>query len=203
MAGNLIIVSAPSGAGKTTLVAAVIKRVAHAMPSISFTARSRRSGETDGIDYHFVGPDEFDAMIARGDFLEWAEVHGNRYGTSRSLVEQLLGREMDVILTIDVQGAANARALYPEAIAVFVLPPSYAALVERLHGRGANATSDVQLRLLNGRREVEQFRNFDYLIINDDLERATDELRAIIIAARCRRERRAALAENILRTFVR
>jgi guanylate kinase len=202
MAGNLIIVSAPSGAGKTTLVAAVIQRVEHVMPSISFTARSRRMGERDGIDYHFVGPDEFDAMIARGEFLEWAVVHGNRYGTSRSVVEQLRNREMDVILTIDVQGAANARALYPEALTVFVLPPSYAALVDRLRGRGSNETEDVQLRLLNGRREIEQFRHFDYLVINDDLGRATDELSAIIVAARCRRERRSALAENILMTFV-
>jgi guanylate kinase len=203
MSGNLLIVSAPSGAGKTTLVAAVIQRLEHVMPSISFTARSRRRGETDGADYHFVGPDEFDAMIARGEFLEWAEVHGNRYGTSRSVVEQLLSRELDVILTIDVQGAAKARALYPEAITVFVLPPSYAALVDRLRGRGANAISDLQLRLLNGRTEIEQFRHFDYLVINDDLGRATEELTAIIVAARCRRERRAAIAENILMTFVR
>jgi guanylate kinase len=203
MAGNLIIVSAPSGAGKTTLVAAVIRRLDQVMPSVSYTARSRRVGETDGVDYHFVGPDEFDAMIARDEFLEWAEVHGNRYGTSRSVVEQLLGRDMDVILTIDVQGAANARALYPQAITVFVLPPSYAALVDRLRGRGANETSDLRLRLLNGRSEIEQFRYFDYLVINDDLGRATEELAAIIMAARCRRERRATVAENILMTFMR
>src|SRR4029450_11592194 len=100
MAGNLIIVSAPSGAGKTTLVAAVTRRLEHLVPSVSFTARSRRTGETDGLDYHFVGPDEFEAMIARDEFLEWAEVHGNRYGTSRSVVEQLLSSGMDVILTI-------------------------------------------------------------------------------------------------------
>jgi guanylate kinase len=202
MAGNLIIVSAPSGAGKTTLVAAVVRRLDRVKPSISFTARSRRTGETDGVDYHFVGPDEFDAMVSRGEFLEWAEVHGNRYGTSRSVVEQLLNQEMDVILTIDVQGAANARALYPGAITVFVLPPSYAALVDRLRGRGANVSSEVQLRLLNGRTEIEQFRYFDYLVINDDLQRATAELAAIIVAARCRRERRAAIAERILTTFV-
>jgi guanylate kinase len=203
MIGNLIIVSAPSGAGKTTLVAAVIRRLEHVRPSISFTARSQRTGETDGLDYHFVGPDEFDAMIARGEFLEWAEVHGNRYGTSRSVVEELLSSGMDVILTIDVQGAANARALYPEAITIFVLPPSYAALVDRLRGRGANATSDLRLRLLNGRSEIEQFRHFDYLVINDDLGLATEELTAIIVAARCRRERRATVAENILTTFMR
>ncbi|MDX2040280.1 MAG: guanylate kinase [Acidobacteriota bacterium] len=201
MIGNLIIVSAPSGAGKTTLVSEVLNRDARIKPSVSFTSRQPRNGEENGVHYHFVSADEFRAMIERGDFLEWAEVHGNLYGTSRRLVEQLRGEGNDVILTIDVQGAEQARKLFPDAVGVFILPPSYQTLLDRLDTRGANGQDDLQLRLRNALDELAQYRNFDYVIINDDLAAATNELTAIILAERCRRARRSELAEQIINTF--
>ena len=149
MNGNLIIVSAPSGAGKTTLVSEVLKRDNRIKPSVSFTSRRPRNSEQNGVHYNFVAPDEFRAMIERGDLLEWAEVHGNFYGTSRRLVEQLQGEGFDVILTIDVQGAEQARALFPNAVGVFILPPSYQTLLDRLDTRGANSSEDLQTRLRN------------------------------------------------------
>src|SRR5215831_8444364 len=144
MIGNLFIVSAPSGAGKTTLVGAVVAADTRIRESVSFTSRPARMGEADGVHYHFVSRAEFEAMIERGDFLEWAEVHGNLYGTSRRQVEELRAAGYDVVLTIDVQGAAQARALFPDAVGVFVLPPSRKTLLERLETRGANAAEDLQ-----------------------------------------------------------
>jgi guanylate kinase len=201
MAGNLIIVSAPSGAGKTTLVANVLQRVEGVRASISYTARAMRPGEEPGVHYHFVTRAEFERMIKRGEFLEWAEVHGNLYGTSRQQVEQLLASGADVMLVIDVQGAANARRLYPEATSIFILPPSYEALLARLKMRGANHEHDLELRLRNAQRELAQYRHFDYLVINDDLEQATQELASIIVAERCRRRVRTREAERVLNTF--
>lgn len=201
MIGNLIIVSAPSGAGKTTLVSQVLNRDTRIKPSVSFTSRTPREGEENGVHYNFVSADEFRAMIARGDLLEWAEVHGNLYGTSRRLVERLRSEGSDVILTIDVQGAEQARALFPDAVGVFILPPSYQTLLDRLDMRGANGAEDLQLRLRNALDELAQYQNFDYLIINDDLQQATSELAAIILAERCRRQRRGETAEQIIKTF--
>ena len=201
MSGNLIIVSAPSGAGKTTLVANVLKRVDRLLSSVSYTARAPRRGEEHGVHYHFVARPEFEAMVERGEFLEWAEVHDNLYGTSRRMVEELRAGGADVVLTIDVQGAANARRVFPDAVSVFILPPSYAALAERLEARGANQSDDLQVRLRNARQELAQYRHFDYLVLNDDIEQATRELAAIIVAERCRRRARAAVAEQIVQTF--
>ena len=201
MTGNLIIVSAPSGAGKTTLVAEVVRRVAGVRSSISCTARARRAGEEHGVDYFFVGREEFGAMAARGEFLEWAEVHGNLYGTPRRPIDETLARGEDMILTIDVQGAASARRAFPDAVSVFILPPSYRTLTERLETRGANAAEDLRLRLRNARHELAQYREFDYLVVNEDLARAAAELAAVIVAARCRRARRAPVADRILATF--
>lgn len=197
MNGNLIIVSAPSGAGKTTLVSEVLKRDNRIKPSVSFTSRRPRNGEQNGVHYNFVAPDEFRTMIERGDLLEWAEVHGNFYGTSRRLVEQFRGEGFDVILTIDVQGAEQARALFPDAIGVFILPPSYQTLLDRLDTRGANGSEDLQTRLRNAVDELAQYKNFDYAIINDDLNQATNELAAIILAERCRRQRHNELSDKL------
>src|SRR5262249_36694034 len=147
MNGNLIIVSAPSGAGKTTLVAGALDRDGWAQPSISFTSRRRRASEEQGVHYHFVSRAEFEAMIANGDFLEWAEVHGNLYGTSRRAVEEIQSSGSDVILTIDIQGAAQARKLFPDAISVFIMPPSLDALTRRLESRGTDTAQDRRLRL--------------------------------------------------------
>jgi len=201
MKGNLIIVSAPSGAGKTTLVGEALKRDNQVKTSISFTSRLARTGEEQGVHYHFVSRAEFEAMIADGDFLEWAEVHGNLYGTSRRVVEEARAAGFDVILTIDIQGAAQARNLFPGAIGVFVMPPSLDALAERLENRGTDTVDDQQLRLNNALHEIEQHVNFDYVVINDDLNRAIDELAAIITAERCRLKRRSEIIARILKTF--
>lgn len=201
MQGNLIIVSAPSGAGKTTIVGEALKRDRQVRPSVSYTSRAPRADEENGVHYHFVSREEFDAMIARGDFLEWAEVHGRLYGTSRRQVEDLRAEGFDVILTIDVQGAATARAMFPEAVSVFILPPAFETMVQRLNVRGANATGDLQVRLKNAQAEIAESNNFDYIVINDDLDRAVGELASIIVAERCRRTRRYATVEQILKTF--
>lgn len=201
MNGNLIIVSAPSGAGKTTLVAGALDRDNRVRPSISYTSRRPRAGEKQGVHYHFVSRAEFEAMIANGDFLEWAEVHGNLYGTSRRAVEETRSKGLDAILTIDIQGAAQARKLFPDAVSVFIMPPSLDALAERLENRGTDTAHDRRLRLNSALREMEQYVNFDYVVINDDLNRAIDELVAIITAERCRLERRREIAARILQTF--
>jgi guanylate kinase len=201
MVGNLIIVSAPSGAGKTTLVAGALDRDHRVRPSISFTSRRPRAGEEQGVHYHFVSRSEFEEMIANGDFLEWAEVHGNLYGTSRRAVEEIRFSGSDVILTIDIQGAAQARKLFPDAISVFIMPPSLEALTRRLENRGTDTAYDLRVRLDSALHEMEQYVNFDYVVINDDLNRAIDELGAIITAERLRLDRRREIAERILRTF--
>jgi guanylate kinase len=201
MFGNLIIVSAPSGAGKTTLVAGALGRDNRAQPSISFTSRRPRAGEEQGVHYYFVSRAEFEAMIANGDFLEWAEVHGNLYGTSRRAVEEIRSSGSDVILTIDIQGAAQARKLFPDAVSVFIMPPSLDALTLRLESRGTDTAHDRRLRLDSALHEMEQYVNFDYVVINDDLDRAIDELVAIITAERCRTALRSEIAERILQTF--
>jgi len=201
MHGNLIIVSAPSGAGKTTLVSRTLERIEGVRPSISYTARTPRPGEEDAAHYHFVTRAEFERMIAGEEFLEWAEVHGNLYGTSRRFVAEQLEAGFDVLLTIDVQGAATCRSLFPEAIGVFILPPSRAVLEARLEGRGANHGDDLKMRIANARTELSEYRYFDYLVINDDIDQAIAELVAIIRAERCRCERRSAIGERILKDF--
>jgi guanylate kinase len=201
MNGNLIIVSAPSGAGKTTLVAGALRRDSRARPSISFTSRRQRAGEEQGVHYHFISRAEFEEMIANGDFLEWAEVHGNLYGTSRRAVEEIRSSGSDVILTIDIQGAEQARKLFHDAVSVFVMPPSLDALARRLESRGTDTAQDRRLRLDSALQEMEQYVNFDYVVINDDLDRAIDELVAIITAERCRTSRRRETAARILQTF--
>jgi guanylate kinase len=202
MKGNLIIVSAPSGAGKTTLVNDVVRRDQRVKSSISYTSRSPRAGEVDGVDYHFVSVDIFKRMIERGDFLEWAEVHGNLYGSSRHAVEEYRSAGFDVVLTIDVQGAATARDLYPEAINIFILAPSYQDLIKRLSRRGGDSSDDLKLRMQNALDEIKQYDEFDYVVINDDLNRATDELAAIILSERCRTRRRKQAVEQILCTYI-
>jgi guanylate kinase len=201
MRGNLIIISAPSGAGKTTLVGEALKRVPRVAPSVSYTARAPRPGEEQGAHYRFVSRAEFEAMIACGELLEWAEVHGNLYGTPRAPVEALLAAGNDVLLTIDVQGAEQTRRLFPASVSVFILPPSFQALLERLDKRGVNGPQDLQIRLRNALDELAHCASFTYVLINEDLEQAANELAAIIIAERCRAERRRATVESIRQTF--
>lgn len=201
MAGNLIILSAPSGAGKTTLVKEIRQRFQGVGASVSYTSRPARPGEVNGRDYHFVTPEKFRAMVENGDFLEWAEVHSNLYGTSHQVVRQLLAEGLDVILTIDVQGAAQARQIFPWALSVFLLPPSLAVLIERLYNRGSAQPDDLRLRLANARRELLQYKEYDFLIVNQELESAIREFEAILIAARCRQVNRTEAVERLLQEF--
>ena len=188
--GKLFILSAPSGAGKTTLLKRVMADLPGLAFSVSHTTRLPRAGEQDGVDYHFVSRAQFEAMRDQGVFLEWAEVHGNLYGTSRPAVLAQLATGLDVILDIDVQGAAILResAAIPAA-SLFISPPSLPELERRLRGRGTDSEETVLLRLKNARQEMQAAVDYEYLIINDRLEQAVDTLRAIVIAERSRGHR--------------
>ncbi|HJZ70019.1 MAG TPA: guanylate kinase [Blastocatellia bacterium] len=199
--GNLIVVSAPSGAGKTSLAERVLKQVPNLRFSISYTTREARGAEQHGVDYYFVSEDEFQAMRDRGEFLESAEVHGHLYGTREKQVEDLLAAGFDVMLDIDVQGAEQVRRRVPEAISIFVLPPSRDVLESRLLTRNLNEPGDIEQRLRNGATEVQLYERFDYVIVNDDLDRALVQLEAIIIAERCRPGRQSNRIESIIDTF--
>lgn len=193
--GTLFVVSAPSGAGKTSLVRAMLEQDPLLTVSVSHTTRPRRSGETDGVNYHFVDRDRFETMLAGGAFLEHAEVFGNFYGTSAAWVEGTLEQGRDVILEIDWQGAAQIRARLPETVSIFVLPPSLAALEERLRGRGQDEDAVIRRRLAEARAEMAHHVDYDYLVVNDDFETAAADLLAIARAVRLvrpRQERRLA-----------
>ena len=183
-AGNLFIVAAPSGAGKTTLVRLLLEREPAIRLSISFTTRAPRPGEADGREYNFVTVDAFRGMISRGEFLEWAEVHGNFYGTSRKWIAERLAEGADVLLEIDWQGAQQVREQFPEAIGVFVLPPSMEELTRRLTGRGTDSAAVIEHRLAAAAAEMRHVGEFDYVIINDRLEQALADLCAVAHAAR-------------------
>ncbi|MDR0777311.1 MAG: guanylate kinase [Azonexus sp.] len=186
MAGNLYVVAAPSGAGKTTLVRLLLEHEPAVRLSISTTTRAPRPGEADGREYHFVDAAAFRAMIDRHDFLEWAEVHGNFYGTSQKWIAEQLAAGADVLLEIDWQGAQQVRAQFPQAIGVFVLPPSMEELARRLSERGTDSNEVVARRLAAAQAEMRHVGEFDYAIINDRLEQALEELRAVVRASRLR-----------------
>jgi guanylate kinase len=199
--GLLFIVSAPSGAGKTTLVERLVEQTPHLKMSRSYTSRRAREGEVDGVDYNFIARDRFEAMIAAGDFLEWADVFGNLYGTCASDTESLLTAGNDVVLVIDVQGARKVRSRGIQTTTVFVMPPSFEILEQRLRGRSKDAEEAIQCRLRVAREEVASFVDYDYLVVNDELTAAVDRLRSIVIAERARRQRMRDEAEKIVRTF--
>ncbi|MCL2020977.1 MAG: guanylate kinase [Betaproteobacteria bacterium] len=185
MSGLLFIVSAPSGAGKTTLVRHLLTQMASLSLSISTTTRVPRVGEVDGRDYHFTDEASFRARIEAGDFLEWAKVHGNYYGTSRRRIEEAGRKGLDTLLEIDWQGAEQVRKAMPNtSIGIFVLPPSLEALADRLAGRGTDSPEVIQKRLAAAREEMRHAQEFEYVIINDVLETALDNLIAIVHAAR-------------------
>ena len=188
--GDLFIVSAPSGAGKSTILRSLFAQMEGLSFSVSHTTRPMRAGEVEGKDYFFVSRQEFREMVSRGAFLEWAEVHGNLYGTSRSNVEQQLRQGTDLILDVDVQGAAQVKARFPEAVTVFVVPPSMEVLEERLRKRGTEDEATLQLRLDNAAREMRSAGFYDYIIVNDLLDRAVEEMRTIIAARRLSARRR-------------
>ncbi|RMG51309.1 MAG: guanylate kinase [Acidobacteria bacterium] len=197
----LIVISSPSGAGKTTLVSALLDRVPQTRLSVSYTTRPPRPHEVDGRDYTFISRDEFDRMRQRGEFLEWAEVHGNLYGTSRRMIEEILSAGCDAVLDIDVQGAAQVRKQFPDAVTVFILPPSFTELKRRLSSRGTETPESLERRLRVARREVLRYTEFEYLVINDQLDVAIAAVEAIVRAERQKRQRREDEARAILRTF--
>jgi guanylate kinase len=186
MPGSLFIVSAPSGAGKTTLVRGLLQRDSDVHLSISFTTRAPRAGEEDGLAYHFTSTEDFLARQARGEFLESAFVHGNYYATSSVWMAERLGAGHDVLLEIDWQGAAQVRKNYPLAVSIFIMPPSLVELEARLHGRGTDTEEVINRRLAAARDEMRQVDEFDYVIINNELQVALDELHCVVRAARLR-----------------
>jgi guanylate kinase len=201
--GMLVVVSSPSGGGKGTLIRRALKTVPNLGYSVSVTTRPPREGEVDGRDYFFVSIERFKQMIDEGNFLEWAVVHGNLYGTSHVEIDRELNEGHDIILEIDVQGATSVHRLAADAVSVFILPPSFEILRDRLVKRGSERPDDLELRLRNSRSEVEHYREFQYLIINDDAERAAGLLASIIYAERARRERQEDEARRVLATFKR
>lgn len=193
----MFVVAAPSGAGKSSLVNALLKQDESIRLSVSFTTRAPRPGETHGREYHFVSREEFAAREAGGEFLETAEVHGNRYGTSRSWIEQQLADGRDVLLEIDWQGAQQVQRLFPRAVSVFILPPSMEALRARLKQRGQDRPDVIDRRVDAARGEMAHAPEFDYVIINERFEQALSELAAIVTAARLRFGSQAARAEEL------
>jgi guanylate kinase len=183
-AGNLFVVAAPSGAGKSSLVKALLELDARLAVSVSHTTRAPRGQEQHGREYWFVDNPTFDAMVGRGDFYEWAQVHGNRYGTSRQAIEARLQAGEDVVLEIDFQGALQIKQLFAQAVLIFILPPSWQELRQRLRRRGEDAPEVIEQRLANARVEVAQARQFDYIVVNALFETALFDLKTIVHAQR-------------------
>ena len=197
----VIVVSAPSGAGKTSVVARVLAEMPGILFSVSYTTRHPRGAEREGVEYRFVDRDRFVALRERGALLEWAEVHGNLYGTGVAEIERAREAGCDLLLDLDVQGAAQVRRRIEDAVTVFVLPPSYGVLERRLRGRGEDDEATIRRRLAAAGREIDAFTQYDYAIVNDDLDRCVEELKCIVMAARCRVPLMTALARAIERTF--
>jgi guanylate kinase len=199
--GLLFVISAPSGTGKTTVVERLVERLPQLRQSRSYTSRTARIGEIDGVDYNFVSRDAFEGMVRRDEFLEWADIFGNLYGTSRHDTDAALASGVDLALVIDVQGARQVRARTKDAVAVFVLPPSYTVLAERLRGRNQDPPASIERRLATARAEVDAVDEYDYVVINDELDRCVSELAAIVVAERARRPRKQPLVDRIVGTF--
>lgn len=199
--GQLFIVSAPSGTGKTTLVERLVPGMSNLVLSRSFTSRPPRPGECDGVDYNFIGRARFEQMIAAGEFLEHADVFGNYYGTSASETERVLASGQDLVLVIDVQGARQVRLRGLDSVGIFVLPPSYAVLEERLRRRSKDSEEAIRRRLATARQEVGAVGEYDYVVVNDEVDTAVGRLRCIIEAERSRRARMGPVAAEIIETF--
>jgi guanylate kinase len=199
--GMLIVVSSPSGGGKGTLIDRVLQTVSGVSYSVSYTTRLPRAKEQDGREYFFVTTAAFKEMIERGEFLEWADVYGHLYGTSHSQVDRERDAGHDIILEIDVQGAQSIRRLVPDAVTAFILPPSFEMLRNRLTKRGTDSAEDLARRLRGAPAEVEQYRNFQYVILNDDINRASAQLASVVYAERARRERQETTLKDALADF--
>jgi len=198
MSGSLFIISAPSGAGKTSLVHALLNINPQIDLSVSYTTRNPRPGEQSGRDYHFVSRDTFLAMAKRGEFLESAEVYGNLYGTSQTWISQEIAKDHDILLEIDWQGAAQVRRLFPECVSIFILPPSMGALEQRLRGRGKDNDEVIAKRMAAVREDVAHVAEFDYVIINDNLNEALRELNAVVLSARLRCAKQLARHQSLI-----
>jgi guanylate kinase len=199
--GILFVVSSPSGGGKGTLIQRVLKKVSNLSYSVSFTTRGPRSGEVDGREYFFVTPEKFEQMIAANEFLEWAHVHSKMYGTARQQVYREISEGRDIILEVDVQGAASVRELTEDAVSIFILPPSFKVLRERLKARGTDSPEELELRLRNAPTELRDYAAFQYVIINDDVERAAEQMAAIVYAERARLSRQESRVKQVVEAF--
>ena len=201
MSGILFVISSPSGGGKGTLIKEILSTVDGIGYSVSYTTRKMREGEVDGRDYFFVSIEKFKELAESGEFLEFAEVHGNFYGTSVNQIKNEVGSGRDVILEIDIQGAASVKNKIPEAVGIFILPPSFEVLKNRLVNRQTENADDLAIRLRNSGNEVRHFTDFDYVIINDDKIVAASDLRSVITAERLKQVRQTAKIEAIINTF--
>ncbi len=199
--GQLFIISAPSGTGKTTLAERLVQVVPDLALSRSFTSRPPRAGELDGVDYNFISRERFESMIAGGELLEYADVFGNLYGTSAATTEQALAHGQDLVLVIDVQGARQVRSQIDGSVGIFVLPPSFPVLEERLRGRSKDTEAQIQRRLVVARSEVSAVNDYDYAVVNDDVESAVGRLRSIVEAERARFRRMKPVATGIIKSF--
>ena len=184
--GNLFVISAPSGSGKTTLVRRLLDTLDDVQFSISFTTRSVRGSERDGIDYHFITEESFRSKIEEGEFLEWAEVHGNFYGTSKIETEKIRAGGEDILMDVDVQGATQVRKAQPDAVTLFIMPPSFGVLEERLRGRRQDSDKVIEGRLVEARHEIHHYKDYDYVLVNDSVERTSELFKAIVLSERMR-----------------
>lgn len=199
--GTLFVVSSPSGGGKGTIIEHVLERVENLSYSVSYTTRAPRQKEVAGREYFFVSRETFEEMIAAGEFLEWACVHGNLYGTARNQILAETNAGADIILELDVQGAASVRQLLMDSVSIFILPPSYEVLRERLIARGTDSAEELEIRLRRAPEELGQYSAFDYVIINDEVERAVGQLASIIYAERARCMRQESLVLEVIENF--
>jgi guanylate kinase len=199
--GILFVISSPSGGGKGTLIRRLLQTVPGVGYSVSWTTRAPRPGEVDGVNYRFVSEEDFTKMRQANGFLEWAVVHGNLYGTARAAVKKEMANGRDIVLEIDVQGARAVRKAMRSVVSVFILPPSFEVLRERLTARMTERPEELELRLANARGEVEQYRYFDYLVLNDEVERAAEELASVVRAERAWHRRREWVARRVLASF--
>ena len=199
--GTLFVVSSPSGGGKGTIIRHVLDCVGNLSYSVSFTTRAPRLSEVNGREYFFVSRETFEEMVAAGEFLESACVHGNFYGTSKQQIIEQTGAGADIILEVDVQGAASVRKLLMDSVSIFILPPSYEVLRQRLIARGTDSPEELQVRLRNAPEELKQYSAFDYVIINDEIERAAGQLASIIYAERARCMRQEGLVREVIQKF--
>jgi len=199
--GSVFVISAPSGAGKSTLVARLLDDIIGLSFSVSYTTRSPRDGEVEGRDYHFVDDATFDRMLVEGGLVEWVRAYGNRYGTGKAWIEAQVEAGRDALLDLETHGAKRVKELFPDAVLIFLAPPSADSLAARLKGRGKDSEAQIATRLEQAKHELEQWPHYDYIVLNDDIESAYASLKAVVLATRASTARMADLAQSILEKF--